>query len=96
MSSMPEPESEKPFWNKLMKRTWKKYSTLKIFEEGYNRDYVYEKRENIPVLQIEQANPSNIGSTNIGKKVKKTGFVGGKPQPLLTMRGAIKFNMWKE
>jgi len=25
----------------------------------------------------------------------KRGFVGGKPIPLLTMRGTIKFNMWK-
>lgn len=26
---------------------------------------------------------------------KKSGFVGGRPMILLTMRGAIKFNMWK-
>ena len=65
-----------------------------IFEEGYNKDYIYEKRINIPVLQVEHINPSNHISNMIGKNRDKMPRIG-KPRPLLTMRGAIKFNMWK-
>ncbi len=50
IASGSEYESEKPFWNKLMNRFWKEFPDLKVFEEGYNKDYIFEERKNIPIL----------------------------------------------
>jgi len=30
------------------------------------------------------------------KNLKKTGFIGGNPRPLLTIQGATEFNFWKQ
>ena len=53
-----------------------------MFEEGYNKDYIYEKRKHIPDLE------SNLYLDS------KT-IYRGPDMILLTMQGAIKFNMWK-
>ena len=47
-------DSDSPVFNKLRKQAWKKYPELKIFEEDYNKDYIYQKRRDIPILQIKQ------------------------------------------
>lgn len=83
-------------FGQIKERYWKSYPILKVFEEGYNKDYVYEERKNIPILGTNSTDVKN--SINVEHELnltKKTGFVGGKSQTLLTMRGAIKFNMWK-
>lgn len=64
---------------------------MKVFEEGYDKDYIYEKRKDVDKLNIKSP---NWFKTNLDS-LSKRGFVGGTLQPLLTMRGAIKFNMWK-
>lgn len=63
---------------------------MKIFEEGYDKDYIYEQVKNIPILKLNEKNE------NFGLNFKlRPKYVRGSDIILLTMRGAIKFNMWK-
>ena len=96
IASGSEYESDSSFWGKLVKRTWKNYPKLKVFEKGYNKDYIYEERINISKIGIEKANSQSPPYfKNKVVKLSKKGYVAGIPIILLTMCGAIKFNMWK-
>jgi len=71
---------------------------LKIFEEGYDKDYIYEEKKYIPIIQEEQVEMNTLisnKSDHLLNNLSKRGLIGGSPPILLTMRGAIKFNMWK-
>ncbi len=87
-------KADKPLWTKLVKRTWKDFPDLEVFKKGYDKDYIYEKRDKIPVLDIKQDNFPNKFKTYLEGNSGTVSRIG-KPRPLLTMRGAIKFNMWK-
>lgn len=87
-------KADKFLWSKLVNRVWKKFSKLKVFEEGYDKDYIYEKRENIPIIDSTNKDSPDKFKTYLGDNSNKMPRIG-KPQLLLTMRGAIKFNMWK-
>ena len=87
-------KSDIVIFNNLRNRYWKNFPDLKIFEEGYDKDYIYEERKYIPILQAKRVDPPNIISNYIGKNQRKMPRIG-KRMVLLTMRGAIKFNMWK-
>lgn len=69
---------------------------MKIFEEGYDKDYINEERKNIPKLPKEflKLQRSDYFKNNLNK-VSGRGLSGGTGIVLLTMRGAIKFNMFK-
>jgi len=96
IASGSEYKSDITFWNNLRKRYWKEFSELKIFEEGYNKDYIIEERKNIPILQIKQDKNSSIITNYTGKHSEIVGFKIGNPRTLLTIQGAIKFNHRKK
>ena len=78
----------------MSKRTWKKFPELEVFEEGYRKDYIFEKGRNIPLLNLNNENKkTDINLKLITTQNKK--YKGSPDIILLTMRGAIKFNMWK-
>ena len=81
-------------FSNIKERVWKDFPDLKVFEEGYNKDYIYENALNISPLNKTNNNfefdlKSNSNSDNISKHGGRRRLI------LLTMRGAIKFNMWK-
>lgn len=86
--------SDGNLFSDIKERYWKQFPKIQVFEEGYNKDYIYEKGIIIPSLnntnnKFDFMFNMKSNSDNISKRGGRRHII------LLTMRGAIKFNMWK-